>query len=210
MPDLQPSKDLFPISPALVADTFQRTLHETYEQPAWRAVADKEADYYDGNQLDAVAMQKLQDLGIPPSIENLIAPAIDDILGLEAKNRTDFKVIPDGAIHDDEADLVARALGQKLNKAERASKADRACAEAYSSQMKSGLGWAEVARNHNPFLYDYRCYNVHRNEIWWDWLAKEDDLSDARWLLRRRWTDLDVACQMWPAKKELIKQAGNA
>lgn len=210
MPDLVPTKDLYPRSPALVADTFQRILHETYEQPAWRGEADKEADYYDGNQLDSAALQKLQDLGIPPSIENLIAPAIDDILGMEAKNRTDFKVIPDGALHDEEANLVARALGQKLNKAERASKADKACSNAYASQMKVGLGWVEVARNHDPFKFPYRCYDVHRNEVWFDWLSKEDDLSDARWLLRRRWTDIDVATSMWPQKKALIEQAGNA
>lgn len=209
-PDLEPSKNLFPTSPALVADTFARTLHETYEQPGWRRVADNEADYYDGNQLDSAALQKLQDLGIPPSVENLIAPAIDDILGLEAKNRTDFKVVPDGALHDEEADLVARAIGQKLNKAERASRADKACSQAYASQMKTGLGWVEVARNHDPFGYDYRTYNVHRNEIWWDWLAKEPDLSDARWLLRRRWTDLDIGSQMFPKKKNLIQLAGNA
>ena len=208
MPEIEPTKNLFPVSPQLAADTFARILSETFEQPAWRSVADQEADYYDGNQLDSDALTKLQELGIAPAVENLIAPAIDDILGMEAKNRTDFKVIPGGDIHDQESELVARALGYRLNKAERASGADQACADAYAAMIKVGMGWVEVSRNRDPMKFPYRCQYVHRNEIFWDWLAKEPDLSDARWLLRRRWTDIDVVATMFPGKKRVIEEAG--
>lgn len=33
-------------------DTFTRWLDEIEQQPAWRSRADRECDYYDGNQLD--------------------------------------------------------------------------------------------------------------------------------------------------------------
>lgn len=199
---------MFPTEKHRAADTFRKILHETHEQPAWRMNADREADYVDGNQLDAEALTRLQDLGIPPSIENLVAGAVKDVLGMEAKQRTDFKCIPDGDIHDQEADLVARALGYKLNKAERASGCDRACSQAYASQVKVGVGWVEVSRNPNRFQYPYRVKNVHRNEMWWDWLSRDDDISDARWLLRRRWSDIDVVAQMWPEHRDLIAEAG--
>lgn len=201
-------KDLYPTREHMAADTLRRVLNETQEQPAWRNEADKEMDYYDGNQLDSNALQALGDLGLPPAVENLIAPAIDDICGMEAKNRTDFKVIPDGDIHDQESDMVARALGYKLNKAERASGADKACAMAYKTQVGVGLGWVEVSRNSDPMRYPYRAGYVHRNEIWWDWLSKEWDLDDSRWLLRRRWTDIDLVSKVFPGKKDLIMRAG--
>jgi len=179
---------------------------EIEEQPTWRTVADKEMDYCDGNQLDSDALYKQRLLGIPPAVEPVMGPTIDEILGMEAKNRADFRILPDKV---GEGDDVAEALNYKLNQAERRSMLDRACSFAYASQVKVGLGWVEVARSSDPFQYPYRCTDVHRNEIWWDWFSRKDDLSDARWLLRRRWTDVDIAAKMFPGKEDVIQSAGN-
>ena len=179
---------------------------EIDEQPIWRANADKEMDYCDGNQLDSDALYKQRLLGIPPAIEPVMGPTIDEILGMEAKNRSDFRVLPDKV---GEGDDVAEALNYRLNQAERRSKADRACAAAYASQVKVGLGWVEVSRSSDPFQFPIRCTDVHRNEIWHDWFSRKDDISDARWLLRRRWTDIDIATAMFPDQAETIKAAGN-
>lgn len=185
-----------------------KVLKEIQEQPPWRHQANREMDYFDGNQLDAAILQQMEASGIPPSIENLIAGTIKDITGMEEKNRTDFKVEPDGDIGDEESDQVAKAIGYKLSKAERGSGADKACGDAYLPQAAVGIGWVEVSRQTDPFKFPYRCNAVHRNELFWDMLAKEPDLSDARWMLRKRWTDVAVAEMMFPGKKEMIKQAG--
>ena len=188
----------------------QKVLYEISQQPPFRLQADKEMDYYDGNQLDSEILAEMKLRGIPPSIENLIAGTIKDITGMEEKNRTDFKVEPDGDIGDEESDQVAKAINYKLNKAERGSGSDKACGDAYKPQTCVGIGWVEVSRETDPFKFPYRCKSVHRNEIYWDMLAKEPDISDARWLLRRRWTDMEVAQMMFPGKKDLIESAGKA
>lgn len=182
--------------------TFTRWVTEIEQQPAWRARADKEADFYDGNQLDSDTLRRQQELGIPPAIEPLIGPTIDAVLGMEVKSRQDWRVVAD---NDD--DQVAEAYNYKLNQAERRSGADRACSDAYASQIKVGMGWAEVSKEPDPFKYPYRCKAVHRNEIWWDWLSSEPDLSDARYLIRRRWTDVKQAQLMFPDSQELLKYA---
>ena len=192
--------------PGCTIEQFTAILEEVQNQPAWRARADREADYYDGNQLDSELLQSQRAKGIPPSIENLIGRTVDDILGMEAKNRSDWKVISDSELGGDD---VADALNQKLNKAERESGADRACTDAHSSQVRVGLGWVEVCREKNPFKFPYRCRFVHRNEIWWDMKSCEPDLSDAMWLLRRRWVNTDIAALMFPKKKDIIKRAGS-
>jgi hypothetical protein len=64
---------------------FHNFLVEVQNQPAWRAKADKEMDYVDGNQLDSDILRRQEQLGIPPAIEPLIGPAIDAVLGFEAK-----------------------------------------------------------------------------------------------------------------------------
>ena len=183
---------------------FNRIVTEIENQPPWRAKADREADYYDGNQLDSATLREQATRGMPPAIEPLIGAHIDTVLGLEAKNRTDWKVIPDG---DKTGDDVAAAMNYKVNQAERRSGADRACSDAYASQVKVGIGWVEISRNNDPFKFSYRCQCVHRNEIFWDFLSVEPDLSDARYLVRRKWTDMEQAQILFPQHKDLIRMA---
>ena len=184
--------------------TFTQWVQECQDQPDWRAKADRECDYYDGNQLDSDVMRKARERGLPPAIEPLVGPIIDSVLGMEAKTRTDWRVIPDS---DKQNDDVADALNYRLNQAERHSKADAACSDAYASEIKAGIGWVEVAREQDPFKYPYRCQGVHRNEIWWDWKARPD-MSDARFLIRRKWMHRKIAALMIPSKAELIEHAG--
>lgn len=184
--------------------TFTQWVQECQDQPAWRSKADRECDYYDANQLDSEVMRKAQERGLPPAIEPLVGPTIDAVLGMEAKTRTDWRVIPDS---DKANDDVAEALNYRLNQAERHSRADAACGDAYASQIKVGIGWVEVAREQDPFKYKYRCGSIHRNEIWNDWKGKPD-LSDARYLIRRKWMHRKQAALMIPDKAELIEHAG--
>lgn len=185
--------------------TFTQWMLECEQQPAWRSNADTESDYYDGNQLDSDVMRRAAERGLPPAIEPLVGPTIDSVLGMEAKTRSDWRVTPDSDQGDDE---IAEALNHKLNQAERQAKADAACSDAYASQVKVGLGWVEVAREQDPFAYKYRVESIHRNEIWYDWLAKPDQ-SNARYLIRRKWMDRKIAKLMHQQNEELIEHAGN-
>jgi hypothetical protein len=189
----------------LTLSEWQDILGEIQQQPAWRRDADTEADYYDGNQLDSETLQAMQELGMAPIIENLIAPSIDSVLGMEAKNRLDWRVTSQGSNKHAE---IAEAINEKLNEAERESKADRACADAYAAQCKVGAGWVTVGHEHDPFKYLHRAEYVHRNEVFWDWNSREPDLSDARYLVRKRWHDVDVLQVAFPKQADLIKNAG--
>lgn len=178
-------------------------VRESIAQPPWRVNADMEADYADGNQLSTELLQRQKALGIPPAKENIIGPAIAAVCGYEAKTRTDWRVTPDG---DPQGQDVADALNFRLNKAERHSRADRALSQAFRAMATVGLGWVEVTRAANSRQFPYKCRSVHRNEIWWDMKAKEPDLSDARWLFRRRWVDRDQAARMFKKHARLIRQ----
>ena len=183
---------------------FAEIIDECIDQPQWRATADKEADYADGNQLDSELLRRQKAMGIPPAKENIIGPAISAVCGYEAKTRTDWRVTPDG---NPDGQDVADALNFRLNQAERYSRADRAMSEAFKPMAAVGLGWVEVARESDPFGYPYRCRYVHRNEIYWDMRAREPDLSDARWLLRERFVQASRAAAAFPKHAEVIRNA---
>ena len=186
--------------PTLQVEVF---LREIRNQPSWRREADRAVDYYDGNQLSPETVERLRDRGQPPLITNIIKPTIDTVLGIEAKTRTDWRVRPDD---DDEcSDDVAEALSIKLKHAETESRADRAVSDAYAAQIKAGLGWVEVAREHDPFKPPYRVKYIHRREISWDWRSEQPDISDARYLVRRRWLELEHSIALMPGYADLFR-----
>lgn len=192
---------------AMTPQEFATIIDEAIDQPPWRAQADIEADYVDGNQLDSRLLQRLKAIGIPPAKENIIGPAIAAVCGYEAKTRTDWRVTPDG---DPGGQDVADALSFRVNQAERHSGADAAMSAAFRPQASVGLGWVEVARSSDPFGHSHRCRSVHRNEVFWDMRAKEKNLSDAGWLFRERFIKKARAAAAFPDKADLIAQADAA
>jgi hypothetical protein len=191
---------------ALTTEEMKDIAAEIDQQPAWRATADKEMAYADGNQLDSKLMQMQKDLGVPPAIDDMIGPALEDLQGYEVATRTDWRVTADGQVGGQD---VADALNYRLNQAERHSGADRACSDAFRPQIGCGLGWVEVARESNPFCFPYRCSAVHRNEIRFDMRCRRDaTLSNARWLKRELWVRPERLKLQFPQHAELLDTLG--
>ena len=182
-------------------------LREIEEQAPWRTNADKEMDYVDGNQLNSELLQKQAAVGIPPAVEDLMGPALRALTGYEASTRTDWRVSPDSGPSGQD---VADALGYELNQAEKASRADQACGDAFRSQAAVGIGWVEVSKQSDPFQYPYRCAPVHRNEIHWDMQGNAEDplLEKSRWLRRSRWLRPERIIAAFPKHKEVIRLCG--
>lgn len=193
---------------ALTVDEYREIHEEIDNQPReWRAVADREMDYAEGNQLKTELLEAQKALGIPPSMENLIGAALEGIRGYEEATRTDWRVTANGQPGGQD---VADAISFKLNEAERNSRADDACGKAFYPQIGVGLGWVEVSKGDDPFGYPYQCLPVSRNEIHWDWASERDDMTDARWLRRQRWMHASRLARVFPEHAELIKRFGKA
>lgn len=174
-------------------------------QPKWRDAANKACAYYDGDQLPPEVLQVLKDRGQPMTIHNLIAPTVDGVLGMEAKTRTDLLVISDDP--DDETEKLAEAINAEFADACRLGNMNKARSDAYAEQIKAGLSWVEVRRNSDPFGPEFKVSTVSRNEVFWDWLSREADLSDCRWLMRCRWMDTDEAKATFPGMAQVIDYA---
>ncbi|EGE2590141.1 portal protein [Escherichia coli] len=174
-------------------------------QPKWRDAANKACAYYDGDQLPPEVLQVLKDRGQPMTIHNLIAPTVDGVLGMEAKTRTDLVVMSDEP--DDETEKLAEAINAEFADACRLGNMNKARSDAYAEQIKAGLSWVEVRRNSDPFGPEFKVSTVSRKEVFWDWLSREADLSDCRWLMRRRWMDTGEAKATFPGMAQVIDYA---
>ena len=165
------------VTPGLTLEQFESFHKEVKAQPPWRTAADKEADYLDGQQLDSDILRKQQAIGLPPAIEPLMGPALGYVCGMEAKLRRDWRVKPNSDKSDD--DDVAEALNVKLNEAERHSKADKACSNAFRTQAGLGVGWVEVSRDNDPFQVPVPC-GRHSSQRDLVRLERQPRPSDAR------------------------------
>ncbi|ELZ3994111.1 portal protein [Yersinia enterocolitica] len=176
-------------------------------QPDWHTSANTACAYYDGDQLAPEVVAKLRERGQPLTQHNLIAPTIDGVLGMEAKTRTDLMVIADDP--NEEMEIMAEAVNAEFADACRLSGLNKARSDAYAEQIKAGLSWVEVRRNDDPFANKFKVSTVHRNEVFWDWFSREADLSDCRWLMRKRWLDVDEVKGTFPDKSQIIDYSLN-
>ena len=184
----------------------ERLVKDCGEQPTtWRARSDLCHAYYDGKQLTDEQRMFIEAEGLDARSTNLIARVINSVLGQEARNRTDVRIESDsGEIAD-----VTDVLNPAFKEAHRESYADMAVSAAYSGQVKGGVGWVEVSKDPDPLNYPYRVRDVHRNEMWWDWTAKDFLLRDARWQVRSQWHDLDELEASMPKHREVLRQMAN-
>lgn len=174
-------------------------------QPDWRTDANRCCAYYDGDQIPPQVAAVLEERGQPVECQNLIAPAIDSVLGTEAKTRSDLRV--EANYENDDMEKLAEALNAEFYTVCQEMRIDRVRSDAYAGQIKAGLSWGEVRRNPDVTGPRYIAEQINRNEVDWDWLSKKPDLRDARWVRRRRWIDLDEAVMLFPQRAETLKNA---
>lgn len=184
----------------------ERWLSDLRNEPNWRPTADKCAQYYDHKQSSAERIERAQRTGEPMATINLIQRTINGALGQEAKSRLNWKADADTAAFSEMATL----FNEKLSELQREALSDMAISEAYSSMIRTGIGWVEVSRNPDPLAYPYRVLAVHRNEVWWDWRARQSDKADARWQIRQRWVDLDEAEETMPQFRDIFEFGCNS
>ena len=185
----------------LTAEKLGRWLMEIRNQPnAWRIRADVEDSYFDGDQIDSDTIEALRERGQSPIIDNQISPVIRTCLGQQAKSRMNTVVKPEaGETNID----VAEALSCKLKEYSVMCESDRAKSDAYADMIKTGIGWLEVSTNDDPFAPPFTYQHIHRREMFYDWRAKPN-MSDARYLVRRKWIDEDQLIMGFPEQKDFI------
>lgn len=162
-----------------------------------------DADFYDGLQWDPQDAATLESRGQVPLVFNEVAPMVDWIIGTERRNRVDWKVLPRAADDVQMADVKTKVLKYVSD----VNRVPFARSRAFADAVKSGLGWLDDGVRDDPtkdVLYsnyeDWRCV-LH------DSLATGVDGDDGRYIFRWRWVDEDVACLMFPDRKDRIKSA---
>lgn len=188
-----------------------RRLLEWYELERQKQAVNRyqmalDQDFYDGLQWSEEDAQEVSERGQAPLVFNEIKPTIDWLIGTEKRTRMDFRVFP-----REEDDVKGALVKTKVLKyVGDVNKAAFARSRAFADAIKVGVGWIESGVRADPTEDPiYTRYEDWRN-ILYDSSSVELDLSDARYLFRVRWTDLDIALAMFPERAGVIRKAAVA
>lgn len=160
-----------------------------------------DANYADGLQWTDDEQKEMEERGQLPLVFNEIKPAVEWILGTEQRTKVDWSVLPRRADGIEDANTKTKIL-KYLNDVNQTSYKR---SFAFRHCVTVGVGWMETHISTDPEDEPIRHGNEHWRNVWWDSLSTQPDLSDARYLFRQRYIDLDIALEMWPDRKEKLQ-----
>ncbi|MEN5278918.1 hypothetical protein ABE527_18475 [Brucella sp. TWI432] len=161
----------------------------------------QEEDIYDNVQWNPEDAAVLESRGQVPLVYNVISASIDWITGSEKRTRTDSKVLP----RRKEDSKPAQRKTELMKYLADSNRSNFSRSRAFEDAVRVGLGWME-----DGFQEDtdgeplYTRYENWRN-ILHDSASMEPDLSDARYIFRMRWFDLDVIQQIFKERAGILQ-----
>lgn len=164
-------------------------------------------DFEDNDQWSAEDKAELEERGQAALVFNEIKPTIEWLLGTEKRSRADWKIVP--RCQDDVKPAQRKTKLFKYVSDINSAEFQRSLA--FGDAVRSGDGWIKVGvkRDENgAFQIEYK--HCSWREFWVDSRARAFDLSDARYLHRVRYTDVDDVISMHPGFKEAIESAARA
>ena len=165
-----------------------------------RAEAVKCWNYYSGYQYTQAELDALARRGQPPIVINRIKSTIDYVIGVLAKNRLSINCIP----RSDDDPQKAYLASQVLSYVQDINDFHAAQLKAFTDAIIGGIGWLEARRSFDITKDPIKLGWVDWREMYRDPMSKEANLSDARYVIRTKWVDVEDAEAIWPdSKKEL-------
>jgi hypothetical protein len=176
-------------------------LRELDAQGNSRRLMEQDEAFYDHDQWDQEALAVLQKRGQEPLTYNVIAQSINWVLGTERRTRVDYRILP----RNKNALASAEKKSHLLKYLADVNKTEFHVSRSFADAAKVGLGWIESGvQDDSEGEPIYERHESWRNIIY-DTAAQELDLSDARFIFRTKWVDVDTACAMFPERKGIVQ-----
>lgn len=176
---------------------------EILRQESHRREVAKDFDFYDGLQLSDEMIAHMRNRGQTPLVFNVISNVVNWLLGTERRARTDYKVLP----RQEDATKAAEKKTQLLKYLSDINRTPFSVSRSFADSVKGGVGWIEDGvQEEDEGEPIYSRYESWRNIIY-DSAGTELDMSDARYIFRTKWTDVDVAQAMFPDRKAQIQHS---
>ena len=186
-------------------DRFKAWFQSTNDHPAcknWRTNSKEARSFYDGDQHSAADRAELDERGQPIVTVNKIFAKINNLKGAQrlvrrrvgAKPRTVQDVKAASSITD-----LFRYIDYRADYGQEESLA-------FDDGIVEGIGWLEAYVKEDELgQLEIDIDNEEPQRIRIDPLSRRYDLSDARFVCRDKWIDLDEAIELFPEKRMILE-----
>lgn len=179
---------------------YQQELDRQADNRAQMAI---DEDFYDHIQWSEDDARALRERGQAPLVYNVISQSVNWVIGSEKRGRVDYKVLPRGA----EDAKPAKRKTELMKYLSDVNRSPFNRSRAFEDAVKVGIGWVEDGvQDDDDGEPVYDRYESWRNVLW-DSASTEMDLSDARYMIRSKWLDVDVATALLPERADIIRRA---
>jgi hypothetical protein len=174
---------------------------ERDRQQEERLQASIDEDFYDHLQWRQDEAIMLIDRGQAPLVFNEARQTIDWLSGMEKRMRKDYKILPREKNDEQGAEIKTQVV--KYTDEVNLTQWHRS--RAFKQAALSGLGWLEEGVNVDPEAEIIFSGSEDWRNVYRDSRCRNFALEDARYLFRRKVTDLDYALALLPKAKEHLR-----
>jgi hypothetical protein len=165
-----------------------------------RANSLRAQDYYDSDQFTGPELAKLQERGQPAIVINRIKPAINGIIGVTERGRSDPRAWPRQPQQEDAADVATDVL-RYISDFNRFKRLKQDC---FKDMLVSGTMAALVGVDQDTQV---TITQIRWEEFFHDARSRRPDFKDARYLGIAKWMYADDVTALYPDKGEQITRA---
>lgn len=180
-------------------------LRELDRQAENRMQMAMDEDFYDHIQFSEEELEILQARGQDPLVFNMIHTSVNWVLGSQRRSPMDYRILA----RNEAGVKSAERKTQLLKHVSDGNHFEAEAADAFTQAVKAGIGWLETGES-SP---DDSSNVMMRAESWrsmlWDSAAIRYDLEDARYMMRAKWLDVDVAAGLWKHRAGMIADAAS-
>lgn len=168
-----------------------------------RAEQQLDYDFYDHIQWSEEDKLVLAARHQAPLTYNKIKIALDWVIGTERRTRID------GAVHPrtEEDGPLAQVKGELLKYLSDTNRVPWERSAAFKDDAICGVGWTEETIRADKREEPVMVKHVPWRQMRWDPFSRSNDLSDARFVLREKYLDLEYAEAMFPERIEMVQRA---
>jgi len=168
---------------------------------SWREEAKRYYKTYAGDPWDWKDRQTMEEQDRPPVTYNYSLAIVNTVLGKEMNERKEIKFegvgkydLRDQKVAEWQTNLVRTWWAQ--------CDGHRHESQSFLDQLITGYGWGHVYLDLSRFPFRVKLEHIDPWEIMPDPKAKDDNLTDARWIIRERRWGLDEVKAVWPDKAQ--------
>lgn len=170
-------------------------------EESWRKENQQNFEYCDGEQWTDAEKEAIESRGQQPTVINTILPTVEMVCSVAHDRRADFQVVGREGSDDEKATLMTALLQHVFDTAN----FEYYHQTGFRNAVIGGRSWFEC----NVFTDErgkdlIKVSLVPWENVYLDPFSRLPDASDARFIIKTKWVDRDVAKALFPKAEELI------